>query len=54
MTQWRLWTARDLSVLFVMAIERESGAETRERIHPLITGVAPVEAEAVESGTFSI
>jgi hypothetical protein len=54
MRSWRLWKVRDQSVLFVMAIERESGAETRERIHPLITGAGPVEATAVESGTFSL
>lgn len=34
----------DLSVLFVMATEQEYGAQLRQRITPVITGVGPVEA----------
>lgn len=45
----RLWKARELSVLFVMATEQEYGAELRKRIHPLVTGVGPVEAAAATS-----
>jgi adenosylhomocysteine nucleosidase len=37
---------RGLSILFVMATEQEYGAELKKRIHPLITGVGPVEAAA--------
>ncbi|MBX3518876.1 MAG: 5'-methylthioadenosine/S-adenosylhomocysteine nucleosidase [Xanthobacteraceae bacterium] len=47
MDEWRLWTKRGLSVLFVMATEQEYGPELRARIHPLITGVGPVEAASV-------
>ncbi len=47
MGEWRLWTKRGLSVLFVMATEQEYGPELRARIHPLITGVGPVEAASV-------
>ncbi|MBX3514151.1 MAG: 5'-methylthioadenosine/S-adenosylhomocysteine nucleosidase [Xanthobacteraceae bacterium] len=47
MGEWQLWTKRGLSVLFVMATEQEYGPELRARIHPLITGVGPVEAASV-------
>lgn len=43
----RVWQSRGLSVLFVMATEQEYGPELRKRIHPLITGVGPVEAASV-------
>ncbi len=43
---WRAWKGRGLSVLFVMATEQEYGPELKKRIHPLITGVGPVEAAA--------
>ncbi len=49
MAGWRLWRKRDLAVLFVMATEQEYGAELKSRIHPLVTGVGPVEAAAVTS-----
>ena len=39
----------DLSVLFVMATEREYGEHLRHVITPVITGVGPVEA-AAETG----
>lgn len=49
MQPWRLWKARGLSVLFVMATEQEYGPELRKRISPLVTGVGPVEAAAATS-----
>ncbi|MBY0531381.1 MAG: 5'-methylthioadenosine/S-adenosylhomocysteine nucleosidase [Xanthobacteraceae bacterium] len=45
----KIWRKRNLSVLFVMATEQEYGPELRKRIHPLITGVGPVEAASVTS-----
>jgi adenosylhomocysteine nucleosidase len=36
----------DLSVLFVMATDQEYGPHLRRLIHPLITGVGPVEGAA--------
>ena len=44
---WQLIRKGRIPVLFVMATEQEYGPELRKRIHPLITGVGPVEAAAV-------
>jgi adenosylhomocysteine nucleosidase len=49
MQGWRVWKEHALPVLFVMATEQEYGPELRRRIHPLITGVGPVEAASVTS-----
>jgi adenosylhomocysteine nucleosidase len=49
MAAWRIWKEHALPVLFVMATEQEYGPELRKRIHPLITGVGPVEAASVTS-----
>lgn len=44
---WQVIRKGRIPVLFVMATEQEYGPELRKRIHPLITGVGPVEAAAV-------
>jgi adenosylhomocysteine nucleosidase len=49
MDGWRVWKEHALPVLFVMATEQEYGPELKKRIHPLITGVGPVEASSVTS-----
>jgi len=49
MDGWRIWKEHALPVLFVMATEQEYGPELKKRIHPLITGVGPVEAASVTS-----
>jgi adenosylhomocysteine nucleosidase len=49
MDGWRIWKEHALPVLFVMATEQEYGPELKKRIHPLITGVGPVEASSVTS-----
>ena len=49
MDAWRIWKEHALPVLFVMATEQECGPELTKRIHPLITGVGPVEAASVTS-----
>ncbi len=54
MNAWRLWKKGGLAVLFVMATEQEYGPELRQRIHPLITGVGPVEAAAATSEALSV
>jgi adenosylhomocysteine nucleosidase len=49
MQTWRIWKEHALPVLFVMATEQEYGPELKKHIHPLITGVGPVEAASVTS-----
>ena len=49
MDGWRIWKEHALPVLFVMATEQEYGPALKKRIHPLITGVGPVEAASVTS-----
>jgi adenosylhomocysteine nucleosidase len=49
MDAFRVWKEHALPVLFVMATEQEYGLELKKRIHPLITGVGPVEAASVTS-----
>jgi len=44
---WQVIRKGRIPVLFVMATEQEYGPELRKRIHPLITGVGPVEVAAV-------
>lgn len=46
---FRIWREHALPVLFVLATEQEYGPELKKRIHPLITGVGPVEAASVTS-----
>ena len=53
MADVRLWRKHDLAVLFVMATEQEYGPELKQRIHPLITGVGPVEAASATSEALS-
>lgn len=53
MAGWRVFRRGGVSVLFVMATEQEYGPELRKRIHPLITGVGPVEAAAATGETLA-